>query len=48
MVADLRAVEAAAAHDPSRDAFPMVGDAPAERTPGPGWEAADRFFKHDS
>ena len=38
----------AAADDPSRDAFPMVGDAPAEPTPGPGWEAADRFFKHDS
>lgn len=30
--------------DPSRTAFPMVGEAPPERRPGPGWEAADRFF----
>ena len=44
----LREVEEAAAADPSRDAFPMVGDAPTEPTPGPGWEAADRFFKSDS
>ena len=35
------------ADDPSKDAFPMVGDA-AEPTPGPGWEAAERFFKRDS
>jgi hypothetical protein len=34
--------------DPSRDAFPMVGDEPSKPTPGPGWEAAERFFKHDS
>ena len=47
-VEGLRDEEEAAADDPSRDAFPMVGDAPAEPTPGPGWEAADRFFKHDS
>jgi hypothetical protein len=33
--------------DPSRAAFPMVGDdAPAAPTggPGPGWEAAEKFF----
>lgn len=33
--------------DPSRTAFPMVGDAPAAKEsdgPGPGWEAAERFF----
>jgi hypothetical protein len=47
-VDSLRDEEEAAAHDPSRDAFPMVGDAPGEPTPGPGWEAADRFFKRDS
>ena len=35
---------AAAPEDPSRTAFPMVGDAPASPGPGPGWEAADRFF----
>jgi chromosome segregation ATPase len=44
--------EAAAADDPSKDAFPMVAESPAETstgpTPGPGWEAAERFFKHDS
>jgi hypothetical protein len=34
--------------DPSLDAFPMVGGQPAEPTPGPGWEAAQRFFKNDS
>ena len=47
-VEGLRDEEEAAADDPSRDAFPMVGDEPSEPTPGPGWEAADRFFKHDS
>ncbi|HEX2506751.1 MAG TPA: hypothetical protein VHK23_00410 [Miltoncostaeaceae bacterium] len=44
--------EEAAADDPSKDAFPMVAESPAETstgpTPGPGWEAAERFFKHDS
>lgn len=44
-VESLRGDEEAPADDPSRDAFPMVGDAPAEPTPGPGWEAAERFFK---
>lgn len=44
-VESLRGDEEAAADDPSREAFPMVGDAPAEPTPGPGWEAAERFFK---
>lgn len=38
--------------DPSRDAFPMVGDAPSEGSdgpgPGPGWEAADRWFTRGS
>jgi hypothetical protein len=45
-----RAQEAqeAAPDDPSKDAFPMVGETPAEPTPGPGWEAAERFFKRDS
>ncbi|HWH13164.1 MAG TPA: hypothetical protein VNT51_00340 [Miltoncostaeaceae bacterium] len=41
--------------DPSRAAFPMVGgtggqDAGGDgddRSPGPGWEAADRFFRKD-
>jgi hypothetical protein len=47
-VEGLRSEEEAPADDPSKDAFPMVGDAPAERTPGPGWEAAERFFKRDS
>ncbi len=33
-----------AEEDPSRAAFPMV-DGPAKKTgPGPGWEAAERFF----
>jgi chromosome segregation ATPase len=31
--------------DPSRTAFPMVGEGPEEATPGPGWEAAERFFR---
>ena len=47
---------AAAADDPSKDAFPMVAETPAETpakpsgepTPGPGWEAAERFFKQGS
>jgi len=37
-----------AAEDPSRTAFPMVGDGPAKPGPGPGWEAADRFFRPGS
>jgi hypothetical protein len=44
----LRGEEDEAADDPSRDAFPMVGDAPSEPTAGPGWDAAERFFKRDS
>jgi hypothetical protein len=40
--------EAEPGGDPSRDAFPMVGDEPSGPTPGPGWEAAERFFKRDS
>jgi hypothetical protein len=46
-VDSLRGDEGAGA-DPSVDAFPMVGDQPAGPTPGPGWEAAQRFFKNDS
>jgi hypothetical protein len=38
----------AGAEDASRTAFPMVDGSPAEPTPGPGWEAAERFFKKDS
>ena len=30
--------------DPSRTAFPMVESPPGKPTPGPGWEAAERFF----
>jgi hypothetical protein len=31
--------------DPSRTAFPMVDSPPSTPpTPGPGWEAADKFF----
>ncbi len=37
-----------AAEDPSRTAFPMVGDGSAKPGPGPGWEAADRFFRPGS
>jgi hypothetical protein len=40
--------EAAAAEDPSRTAFPMVDDAAPNATPGPGWEAAQRFFRRGS
>jgi hypothetical protein len=47
-VESLGSEEEASADDPSRDAFPMVGDAPAQPTPGPGWEAAERFFKRDA
>jgi hypothetical protein len=33
------------AGDPSRTAFPMVGETPPPAGgPGPGWEAAERFF----
>jgi hypothetical protein len=47
-IESLRGDEEALADDPSRDAFPMVPDAPAEHSPGPGWEAAQRFFKRDA
>ncbi|HSJ72680.1 MAG TPA: hypothetical protein VK904_00055 [Miltoncostaeaceae bacterium] len=47
-VEGMRGDEEAPTEDASRDAFPMVGDAPAEPSPGPGWEAAERFFKRDS
>ena len=30
--------------DPSRAAFPMVGDDAPSPGPGPGWEAAEKFF----
>jgi hypothetical protein len=30
--------------DPSRTAFPMVGDDAPAGGPGPGWEAAEKFF----
>ena len=30
--------------DPSRTAFPMVGDDAPSPGPGPGWEAAEKFF----
>ena len=30
--------------DPSRAAFPTVGDGTPAPGPGPGWEAAERFF----
>ena len=48
LAADISAVESKLMEIEAKVAFPMVGDAPAEPTPGPGWEAADRFFKHDS
>jgi len=34
----------AADDDPSRAAFPMVDGPPKKGGPGPGWEAAERFF----
>jgi hypothetical protein len=34
--------------DPLHAAFPMVEDDGAERSPGPGWEAAGRFFRSGS
>jgi hypothetical protein len=40
--------EAPAGDDPSRTAFPMVGNDSADATPGPGWEAAERFFRRGS
>lgn len=39
---------AAEAEDASRTAFPMVDGSPPARGPGPGWEAAERFFKDGS
>jgi hypothetical protein len=44
----LRGDDDGAPEDPSRDAFPMVGDAPAEAPRTTGWEAADRYFKSGS
>jgi hypothetical protein len=35
---------AATPADPSRAAFPMVGDDAPSPGPGPGWEAAEKFF----
>lgn len=35
------------AEDPSRTAFPMVDRTPPAPGPGPGWEAAERFFSKD-
>jgi hypothetical protein len=32
----------------ARKAFPMADDAGGEGSPGPGWEAADRFFSKGS
>jgi hypothetical protein len=57
-IADLQAEEAASAEEPAADAvdtaFPMMGtsssggpDSPRPTNPGPGWEAADRFFRSD-
>lgn len=34
----------ATAEDPSRTAFPMVDTPPPAAGPGPGWEAAEKFF----
>lgn len=39
---------AAEAEDASRTAFPMVDGSPPKPGPGPGWEAAERFFKDGS
>jgi hypothetical protein len=36
---------AAPAEDASKAAFPMVGGEAANRGAGPGWEAAERYFK---
>jgi len=40
--------EAETPEDPSEAAFPMVGGDEEPHGAGPGWEAADRFFKRDS
>ena len=37
-------VTPAPAEDPSRTAFPMVDTPPPAAGPGPGWEAAEKFF----
>ena len=51
-IESLRGDEEEAAPEPadaSRTAFPMVGDeAPPSPGPGPGWEAAERFFGGNS
>ena len=36
--------DAPTAEDPSRTAFPMVETPPPAAGPGPGWEAAEKFF----
>lgn len=36
-----------APEDPSRRAFPMVSEQAPRGGPGPGWEAAERYFKRD-
>ncbi len=36
--------DAAPAQDASRTAFPMVGEQDAANGPGPGWDAAEKFF----
>jgi len=47
--AEVEAVRAAdeQAAGPSDVAFPMVPGDGGNASPGPGWEAAERFFKHD-
>jgi hypothetical protein len=42
--ADDEAPTATAPADPSRAAFPMVGGDAPQPGPGPGWEAAEKFF----
>lgn len=45
---DEPAAEPAPPQDPSRTAFPMVGETPPSPGPGAGWEAAERFFGDDA